>query len=237
MAKNALMIGPVRADQPIDPTDPDVVGNIAGSSGVRYDAMDIIKGNAAVYSKLTPFLALGRDFGRSKALILDEVSKAVGETVEGASVRGSGQSPRVVIYLVRRDSGRSAKGMLPYGDLPKSEAAFQDSQKTSVDAARAARAAGGSEIVHGEDPRVAILTKRLEELEGQLTASSDPQPYDGYADAKVDEIEARIDGASDPVERELLKRQIRAYEESHKNRKGILSATEPTQLVPAAEDA
>lgn len=238
----SLKIGPVAADAKIDPTDPDDVGGISGTTGAGYDAMNIIDANSAAQEKLRPYTALPRDDARSAALNLDEISERIGDRdVEGASVRGSGDGNRVVVYLIRAASGRSARGVLPYKGLTKSAAAFAQKQKETLDAARAARSAGGSERDFGEDPRVAVLTQRLDELEAEKRdaekrASAVPDPFDGFGDATVKEIREKIESVSDLVEREILKRQVRAAEESaEKPRQGVLDATEPVALAPVGE--
>jgi hypothetical protein len=234
MAKPALMIGPVRADQPIFPGDPDEVGNISNGPAGKWDTLELISANAAIYEKLGPVLALSRDERRTRTLDLDEISKVADAEIAGASVRGTGDGPRVVVYITHSDTGRSTKGMLPYGDLPKSKKAFEESERLEREAALAARSRGGEEDRYGgEDPRVAVLQEEIERL--RAGADEDPEPYSGYADATVDEIVERIESESDLVEREILKRKIREYESAHKDRKGVLHAVEPAELVEADE--
>lgn len=234
MPASTLNIGPMR----IDPKDPDVVGNLTGSSGVRYEAEDLIRENAAIYAPLTPVLALGRDGARSDTLDLDEVGRVIGGEVEGASVKGSGKTPRIVSYIVRYPSGRSARGVVPYDEksFPKSVAAYEDKVNTDLEVARASKGAGASERDVGEDPRVAVLQAKLKELEEAAESAADPEPFVGYGDLKIPEIIEKIDAVEDPVEREMLKRSIRAYESEHSPRKGVLEATEPTALAPVPED-
>lgn len=246
---STLRIGPVAADQPIVPGDPDDIGGIAGPAGVKNDALRIIKANAAAYEKLGPALAIPPDVERTRVANqhLDEVSDATGLDVRGVTIRGSGEGPRVATYVfVKRNpdgtDGRSGKGMVPYSELPKMERAFQEDRKRRLDAAKAARKAGGDESVFGEDPRVAALSDEIERLQRELKARDEvpeaPEPLEGYADLSVEDVENAISAVEDPVEREILKRNVRAYEQDLKGskaRKGVLAATEPSRLVPADE--
>lgn len=236
----SLKLGPVAADTKIDPTDPDDVGGISGPTGAGYDAMKIIEANSKAQEALRPFTALARDFDRSDALDLDEISEKAGDAkVEGASVRGLTDENRVVVYLVSTKSGRTARGVMPYADLGRSQRAYEQKQSQKLDAARAARVKGGSEEEYGEDPRVAVLTKRLDELEkekreAEKTAAAPQPPYEGFSEDNVSEVRERIEGVEDVIEREILKRQIRSAEESEeKPRKGVLDATEPVALTVA----
>lgn len=240
----SLKLGPVAADAKIDPTDPDDVGGISGSSGAGYDAMKIIDANSKAQEQLRPYTALPRDYARSETLDLDEVSEKAGDaTIEGASVRGTTEESRVVVYLVSTKSGRTARGVMPYEGLSRSETAFEQKQAQKLDAARAARVSGGSEEDFGEDPRVAVLTKRLDELEkekreAEKAAAAPREPYEGFGDASVAEVREKIDGTTDVIEREFLKRQVREAEAAaEKPRKGVMEATEPVALAPAQEAA
>lgn len=245
MSDNPLRIGPVRADQKINPQDPDEIATITGNQGVKYDALRLIQANAGVYEKLGPVLALPRDPARTKALDEDEVADEAGsKIVQGsASVRGSGDGPRVVVYLTESETGRTAKGMVPYSGLKASQRAFEEQERLRVDSAKAARVAGADQDEIGEDPRVSVLTDELERLRSELKAAqaepeeaSAPEPYEGFNDANVGEVQDHIAGIDDPLEREILKRKVREAEEaSDAPREGVMKATEPVALVPAAE--
>lgn len=212
---------------------------------MKADALRLITANAAYYAELGPALAIPADSERTKAVDLEEVADATGMDVRGATVRGTGDGPRVVTYVfVKRNQdgseGRSGKGMIPYGELKRSQRAYEQARKVKLDASKAARASGGSEAQFGEDPRVSALTSEIERLERELkareSAPSLPEPLGGYADLSVDEVSSAINAVDDPVEREILKRSVRAYEQELKGdkaRKGVLHATEPVSLVPA----
>lgn len=170
-----LRIGPVAIDQRLDASDPDEVGGLAGPLGAGLDGLAIIQAGARAYESLTPLQGLRRDEDRSAQLDLDEVKKVSEDPgeIEGASVRGTNADQLVVIFLSRRESGRSTKGMVPYADLPKSRKAYDEWLETEVSASRAARAAGGSEESFGEDPRVETLTKKLDQLSDKVSAEAE----------------------------------------------------------------
>jgi hypothetical protein len=188
MAKNdALQIGPVRLEDKIDPRDPNEAASFGTSSGAGSDAVRIVEAVAATYAdnNLGSLLALPLNAERSQAGLvdLDEVAKVAdvpkGAVVEGATVRGQSDDPEklVVAYVVRYQlegeddhperigAGRSARGVVRYKLLPKSIKAYDKFKDTQLDAARAARSAGGSAEQFGTDPQVATLLERLEKLE------------------------------------------------------------------------
>ncbi len=256
-----LQIGPIRLDQEIAPANPDEAGMISGPAGARYDVQRIIEAVQADAERIRPALALPPDVARSLLIteMLDYVNGIVSDaypdlTVEGASVRGTGgdERKRLVVYTARHTSTRSTKGVMPYAKFPKVEEAYQAKVRQDVATARAAKAGGGSEEEHGEDPRVRILQEELSRVQAEKESAEkaaqeaqeaakeavavNPPPYEGYDDATVDGIRARIEGVADVVDRELLKRQIRSYEGSQeKPRKGVMEITEPVALAPVKE--
>lgn len=77
-----------------------------------------------------------------------------------------------------------------------------------------------------------------EDAEERLAEAQAPEPpYEGWTpDDSVDRIEEVIGDTDDPLERELVKRRVRALEEEReKPRKGVIEATEPVELAPVAE--
>lgn len=68
----------------------------------------------------------------------------------------------------------------------------------------------------------------------ETPADSPPEPFDGAAKAKVEDVEAAIDAVEDPAAREALKAEIRAYEEATRDepRAGVIDATEPPADEP-----
>lgn len=138
-----------------------------------------IQDQASKYDELRIAQALSHDDERKKDLDLDEVSEVVDLDVIDAGVRGSTDGNRVVIFVYEDETGRTAKGVVGYDELPRSAAAFEERRSTEVDAAKAARAAGGGEAF-GEDPRVAVLTAEVERLRAEAkpprTPRSKPSP-------------------------------------------------------------
>lgn len=170
MANSGLDIGPVRLKDRIDPSDPNELGGLGSETGSGYDSLEIIQRNAAEHAKLGPYLSLPPDIAATLTLDKEEVEKVVGQPVEGASVRGRDEgAQKVVIFLVRPDGpfGRSAKGVIKYEDLPKSEKArkeFLDREEQAAEAARAAVPDPG----FGMDPRVIQLEQENARLKAAL---------------------------------------------------------------------
>lgn len=199
------------------------------------------------YAPLRPVMALSKDEKRSPDVDLDEVSDITGLRVVGAQVKGGNatkDSDRYVLYIAEDEQGKTSKGFLSYSDCPKSIAAHKARVALEVGSAKAARVAGGSEEVYGEDPRVETLTQEIERLQAEAREKPEPvevqEPFADYQKASVADIEKRIAAVEDPLEREFLKKSVLDYETSWKGedsvRKGVAAATKPVALVPA-EDA
>jgi hypothetical protein len=186
-----------------------------------------------------------------------------GEVV-GAGVRGERDQPQIVAVTYRVESGRTAKAVLDFTEelLPVSFRAGQQAVKIAeakengqpwlppdVIEALAGRAPAASAKASVSDEAVADLTREVGELrqmleeavsddddgEGRtISASVTYEPFEGYGDANVDEVKARIAEEPEGFEREYLKRQVREAEEARDDpRSGVLKATEPIELVPA----
>lgn len=245
---NELRFGPVPLDQPIHPGDADEFSRMDGVVASALDISNIVDRMNTEAARMTPAQSLPPDHARSAVIddLLPEVQNVIDDeldtklTIEGASVRGTtgdDAKRRLVVYVARTESGRSVKGVMPYAKFPAVERAYQDRKTRDLDAARAAKSAGGNENAHGEDPRVQTLQKALDDAESKLRDSEakpkgSPEPWEGYDSAKMPEIVDAIDREGDPLEREILKRSVRARENARdKPRQGVLDATEPVELV------
>lgn len=167
--------------------------------------------------------------------------------------------------------GRTGKAFIPYNSdlLPKSVEAGD--QRARIAELRAEGIAGEtvgimelfSKLLSGRseaagDEEDGDITARVaeleaaaerertarEEAEARLAEASAPEPpYEGWSpDATVGDIEDAIGDIEDPLERELVKRRVRAAEEQavaagdrDKPRQGVIAATEPVELAPVAE--
>lgn len=181
----------------VGPKDVDSAGDMVSRVGVHNQAKRLIKAVRDNYPReMVAALSRPEDPGRSKLLDFDEVERLVEDTgwddvteVEGARVYGKGKHA-VVGVVFRTESGRSARGVIPYSE-------FEDSISTY----ESALAEGGVVVTDEDDPRQ--LRRALEAAQKKLAEGGDassggsskeeaPEPYPGYADAKVDEVAEKI---------------------------------------------
>lgn len=205
----------------VGPADVDSAGDMVGKVGVHNQAKRLITAVRANYPReMVAALSRPVDGGRSKYLDEEEVERLVEDTgwedvveVEGARVYGKGKNA-VVGIVFRTESGRSARGAIPYSEFEESAAAYE-----------AAIAEGGVVVTDEEDPRQ--LQRALDAAEKQIKElkenpeSPEPEepeePYEGYADANGDDVAARLPEFSLA---ELI--AVREAEEAGKARKGVL---------------
>lgn len=184
-----------------------------------------------------------------------------GAQVEGASVKGApdGRSGDRVVTLVLRypptnpdappNAGRSGKASVEWEKLPWLEDEYEKRERARLGLAARAAALDPDNVddsapLSADDAEE--LRKRLAAAEEALAAAAkaaeeepepepEPEPFEGYSDATVEDIEKRIAEEPEGFDRELLKREIRAAEEERdRPRAGVIAATEPVELVPAA---
>ncbi|MDQ4095778.1 MAG: ferritin-like domain-containing protein [Actinomycetota bacterium] len=72
---------------------------------------------------------------------------------------------------------------------------------------------------------IPVLAERVALTQPQVKATSDTEPWEGYDDMTVEEIEKRLEDASDS-----LIHSVRAYELKNKNRTTLIKATEKESL-------
>lgn len=259
MAKDpALVVGPM---------DPDRVARLVGNMGVHNNARRLLQRAAAQNPpELQAALNKPTDSIRSEAVEAnpDELAAAAKKAglpdhkIVGASVRGGSDIPdndRVLVLTLENESGRTYRVVLNYGESPLDESKATATRirrlRLGVDAT-AVRLAMGNEAQAGADRPASAdeaeeLRRTILDLEDELDKaksgdSDEPagpaEPFEDASKAKVEDVEAAIEAVDDPLEREILKRDIRAFEEATHDepRKGVVTATEPVALVPAPEE-
>jgi hypothetical protein len=247
----------------LDPDRTQEFGTVAGKTSARALIQHHV---AAHPKELTRYLMLKQDEERSDALDLEEVAKAAANAgvpgkVVGANVRGERDRDQIVCLTYEVESGRTGKAAIPYNEkaLPASVEAGDNAVAIATakehgqpwlppEVTEQLGQGGGS----GEGGGKAIkqLEKRVEELTQIVKSQQDGddddpasveatvtyEPFEGYADANIEEVEARIAEEAEGFPRELLKHNIRQAEEARDTpRKGVMDATEPVELVPAEQ--
>lgn len=192
--------------QDVGPVDVDSAGELVRKVGVHNQAKALIK---AVAQNFPPELVAAGSRrvlgGQSQTLDLKEVADAAADAfgddfVEllGAKVRGSEARPETIAVNVvfRTESGRTARGVIPYEGLKKSQKAYAKGVQD------------GTVVIREDDPEanakaLAEAQKRIVELEaatgdGGTTEPEATEPFEGYEDAKAaDLVKAIEDGEYD----------------------------------------
>lgn len=193
--------------QDVGPVDVDSAGELVKKVGVHNQAKRLIK---AVAQNFPPELVAAGSRrvlgGQSQTLDLKEVADAAAdafgkdfEELLGAKVRGSEARPETVavniVFLT--SSGRTARGIIPYEGLKKSQKAYQKGVED------------GTVVIRDDDPeanRKALeeAQRRIVELEaggasgGSTEEAETPEPFEGYEDVKAaDLVKAIEDGEYD----------------------------------------
>lgn len=189
----------------IGPLDVDKGENL-GMVGGGHAARRLIRHHATMNPPaLTAALSRVRQDARSEAVDRDEAEAVIREWYEengealpedaritGYAVRGDDEQRelQVVTFTFRTASGRTAKGFVPYGDLPKSMDAGTEAVriKKAIDAGRPVDpvARGAS----GPDPEVVALREAVEALTRRLAEVEDRDPQ------SIDDVLAHEDAAS-----------------------------------------
>lgn len=242
----ALVVGPMDADR---------VAGLVGRMGVHHNARRLLQRSASIFTpELVGALNKPPDDIRTEALLShsDELARAAEKAklpgkVVGASVRGGADvsdEDRVVVLTLLPESGRSYRAVLNYGkaklDGAKDTAKNLRRMRLGIEAT-AIRLAQGNDAATQQSPgavtaeEAAELRAYIRELESQ--GGQPAEPFEGYSDASVEQVEEAIAGVDPGFEQELLKRRVREAEEARgdKARKGVLEATEPVELVPASD--
>lgn len=218
----------------VGPKSVDAAGEMVKNVGVHNQAKHLIRAIRENYPReLVAALSRPVDQGRTKLLLIDEVSAVVQDVgwkdvteVEGARVYGKGKQAHVGIVF-RTESGRSARGAIPYERFPRSSDEYDQALKS-----------GGVVVTDEDDPRQ--LRRALEAAQKQLSERDEgttegtveaPEPYPGYADANVEDVAAKI---PDLTLTQLV--ALRDAEQARKDpRDGVLEPVE--DRLAAAETA
>jgi hypothetical protein len=167
----------------IGPKEVDSAGDMVSRVGVHNQAKRLITAVRENYPReLVAALSRPEDQGRTKMLVEDEVAEVVKglgwkdvDEVEGARVYGKGKNAHVGVVF-RTESGRSARGAIPYSEFPRSDAAYD-----------AAISSGGIVLTDDEDPTQ--LRRALEETQKRLAETQE----NGGSGASEKEIEAEVE--------------------------------------------
>lgn len=226
----------------VGPVEVDAAGELVKGVGVFNQAERLIN---EVASNFPPALVAAGSRrllgGRSQTLDLKEVADAANDAFPdftellSAKVRGSEERPeKIAVNVVfRTESGRSARGILPYETMKKSRRAYDEAVKA------------GTIVIREDDPDA--LRKALEEAQRRNTALESgeatpgvpaeeppaPEPFEGYQEANASDIVERVeDGEFDlPT---LFAIQA-AESERSRPRETVLEAV--TELIQTAEGA
>lgn len=226
--------------QEVGPVDVDSAGELVRRVGVHNQAKRLIK---AVAQNFPPELVAAGSRrvlgGQSQTLDLAEVGDAASDAfgddfVEllGAKVRGSEARPETiavnVVFLTK--SGRTARGIIPYDGLRKSQKAYAKGVQD------------GTVVIRDDDPeanRKALeeAQRRIVDLEAGDGGSTEPsgpaEPFDGYGDLKAAELVEKIEDGDYSLSTLVA---IRNFEEAGGNpRETVVEAT--TELIERAEAA
>lgn len=224
----------------VGPADVDSAGDMVAKVGVHNQAKRLIAAVRDNYPReMVAALSRPEDQGRTKKLVEDEVEELVGEAgwddleeIEGARVHGTGKAA-VVGIVFRTESGRSARGVIPYSEFERSVAAYD-----------AAIAEGGVVLTDEEDPKQ--LRRALEAAQKQLAEAQEAkeapapdaepteptEPFEGYSEAKAKEIIEKVE-SGDLSLSELL--ALKQAEEDGEGRSTVLKAVD--EKLDAAEAA
>lgn len=223
----------------IGPQDVDAAAEF-GQVGPGHSAKLLLQAHGEMYSPdLANLLALP-SIGDSELVIdLDEVQRVAKPNgdVHGAQLKGDLARPSslIVSYIYITESGRSARGVVSWEKLPDSKAEFERYRDKQLFGQ--ALVGPGGEAVEREaytSSEVDSLRVEIERLKGENAKLQDPEPYEGYTDATVDDVAGHVRDLdlSNP-EHYVEAEQILDYEGRHKDRAGV---TEVVEKAIAAED-
>lgn len=222
--------------------DVDSAGELVKKVGVHNQAKRLIK---QVTDNFPPELVAAGSRrllgGRSQTLDRKEVADAATDAFPdctdllSAAVRGSEERPeKIAVNIVfRTQSGRSARGILPYAEMKKSQKAYDDGVKA------------GTIVMREDDPdanRKALeeAQRRIVELQKQVDGDGAPaepetpaEPFEGYADAKAGDIVEAVEAGEYDLATLLALRDAEA--DQSKPRKTIVEAVD--KKIAAAEAA
>lgn len=228
--------------QDVGPVDVDQAGELVRKVGIHNQAKLLIK---SVAQNFPPELVAAGSRrilgGQSQTLDLKEVADAAQDAfpdfveLRGAKVRGSEARPETIAVNVVfvTESGRTARGILPYADLTKSKKAYAKGVKD------------GTVVMRDDDPeanRKALeeAQRRIVELESGKGESGDgdepaesPEPYEGYDEQKAGERVEKIESGDLSLIELLAVRS--AQEAESKPQKTVVEAVEAK--IAAAEAA
>lgn len=229
--------------QDVGPQEVDAAGELVKKVGVHNQAERLISQVAANFPPELVAAGSRRLLGgRSQTLDLPEVTDAAGDAfpdfVElcSAKVRGSEERPeKIAVNVVfRTESGRSARGILPYATMKKSQRAYEEAVKA------------GTIVIREDDPDA--LRKALEQAQRRNAALESgeaapgapapeeppaPEPFEGYQDADASDIVERVEDGEFGLATLFA---IQAAEsERSRPRETVLAAV--TELIQTAEGA
>ena len=225
-------MSPARVVLDIGPQEPDATERF-GAVGAGFTAKELLQAHSELYSpELARLQAQPAVPYAEEVIDLDEVervAKPPGE-VQGAQLRGDLQRPSslVVTYVFIGESGRSGRGVLSWDSLPTSKAAYENARDKRLFGTTLLTPSGEEhEREAFSAAQVQELRDELQRVRGELAEAQDPQPFEGYADAKATDIvaEARSRDLNDP-EQFVATEQLLDYERRHKDRETVVGAVE-----------
>jgi hypothetical protein len=232
----------------VGPEDVNAAGELVRRVGVHNQAKELIRSVAANFPPELVAAGSRRILGaRSRTLDIGEVEaaaeKAFGEDyvrLEGAKVRGTEERPDKIIVncVFRTESGRSARGILPYSEMTASQAAYEDAVKNGTVVFREDDPEANRRALEEAQSRIVELTKEVEKAKeegGGDTPVEPPEPYQGYAEAQAKERVEAINDTDDPLTlAELLAVQADQEALGDKAQKTVVEAVEAKIAVAEA---
>jgi ferritin-like metal-binding protein YciE len=198
------------------------------AAGIREDEQKMFDRLLAEIPKLTDAVV--------ESEIHDKLSYEVAQTGAADAVRDAGEavqeSARRVQGAAKRTARRARKvpGVAQLeGEIKGALASAEDLPLSNYDQLSAAeiseRLAGLSQIDLAKIDAYERRHENRSTILSRITSLSSQEPWPGYDELTVSEIRAALAGANGAEDDDLAKR-VRAYERSHKDRIGVLSATE-----------
>jgi ferritin-like metal-binding protein YciE len=198
------------------------------AAGIREDEQKMFDRLLAEIPKLTDAVV--------ESEIHDKPSYEVTETGAADTLRSAGETVKENARRVQTSAKRTARGARKVpgvaqleGELKGAVASEEDLALSDYDQLSAAeiseRLAGVSQI---DLAKIDAYERRHEgrtTILSRITSLRSEEPWPGYDELTVSEIRATLAGGNGAEDDDLTKR-VRAYERSHKDRIGVLSATE-----------
>ena len=212
----------------VGPTEVDQAGDLAGSAmDFRNQGQQLIQHIAlAKPAQLTTWGSWPEDTGRTLNLDLDEVESAIESAdwsdeidvgkILGARVHGKGKAEdeKVVIVLFELEpSGRVSRGAVGYGDLSKSQKAYQEAVKSGryregqegdIEAMRSSLQTAQGEI---QNLQRQLATRGSEGVPAPATTPGSPEHVDVPEGKAADVVEAVESGDLTDEQLEALKQR------------------------------